>query len=70
MAATAKAGCLIVLNSKGQVEETISGHGINGPWDSTAVVRGRFADLFVTNVLNGTRRSRRQGRAPAAPCCG
>src|SRR5215469_14158093 len=41
MAATARAGCLIVLNSRGQVTETISGHGINGPWDSTAVTTGR-----------------------------
>ena len=54
MAATAKAGCLIVLNSMGKVAETISGYGINGPWDSTAVLRGQVADLFVTNVLNGT----------------
>jgi hypothetical protein len=54
MAATAKAGCLIVLNSQGQVKETISGNGINGPWDSTAVSWGDFADLFVTNVLKGT----------------
>jgi hypothetical protein len=54
MAATAKAGCLIVLNSNGQVAETISGHGINGPWDSAVAVRGRMADLFVANVLNGT----------------
>jgi hypothetical protein len=54
MAATAKAGCLIVLNSQGQVKETISGWGINGPWDSTAVSRGNFADLFVSNVLKGT----------------
>lgn len=54
MAATAKAGCLIVLNSRGQVRETISGHGINGPWDSTAVSYGHVADIFVTNVLNGT----------------
>ncbi len=54
MAATAKAGCLIVLNSMGKVAETISGYGINGPWDSTAVVRGHVADLFVTNVLTGT----------------
>jgi DNA-binding beta-propeller fold protein YncE len=53
MASTAKAGCLIVLNSRGQVRETISGHGINGPWDMTTA-GNRFADLFVTNVLNGT----------------
>ena len=50
---TAKAGCLIVLDSQGRVRETISGHGINGPWDMTALSGGRFSDLFVTNVLNG-----------------
>ena len=55
MAATAKAGCLIVLDNQGRVRETISGHGINGPWDMTAVSFGdRIAELFVTNVLNGT----------------
>lgn len=53
-AATARAGCLIVLNSKGHVAETISGHGINGPWDMTALDLGGAAELFVTNVLNGT----------------
>jgi hypothetical protein len=50
---TAKAGCLIVLDSQGTVRETISGHGINGPWDMTALSAGGFSDLFVTNVLNG-----------------
>jgi hypothetical protein len=54
MAATAKAGCLIVLDSHGTVRETISGNGINGPWDMTSIGHGRFAELFVTNVLNGT----------------
>jgi hypothetical protein len=52
--ATAQAGCLIVLNSEGQVRETFSGHGINGPWDLTALDEGGVAELFVTNVLNGT----------------
>jgi len=52
--ATAKAGCLIVLNSRGQVAETFAGHGINGPWDMTALDLGGVAELFVTNVLNGT----------------
>ena len=33
-AATAKAGCLIVLNSNGHPVETFSGGPINGPWDS------------------------------------
>ncbi|TDU03252.1 hypothetical protein EDD99_1670 [Streptomyces sp. 846.5] len=54
MSATAKAGCLLVLDSSGKVRETLSGHGINGPWDMTAVSRGPVSDLFVTNVLNGT----------------
>ncbi len=52
--ATAQAGCLIVLNSAGNVVETFSGGPINGPWDMTAVDRGDFATLFVSNVLNGT----------------
>jgi hypothetical protein len=53
-ATTSKAGCLIVLDSQGRVAETIAGHGINGPWDATALDQGASADLFVTNVLNGT----------------
>jgi hypothetical protein len=52
--ATSKAGCLLVLNSTGHVVETFHGHGINGPWDMTAVSDGNVSDLFVTNVLNGT----------------
>lgn len=54
MAATAKAGCLIVLDSEGHPVETFSGAPINGPWDMTAVDGGNIAVLFVTNVLNGT----------------
>ena len=54
MAATAKAGCLIVLNRFGQPVETLSGGEINGPWDMTALDLDRVAVLFVTNVLNGT----------------
>jgi hypothetical protein len=52
--ATSKAGCLLVLNKWGQVVETFHGHGINGPWDMTAISNGRLSALFVTNVLNGT----------------
>jgi hypothetical protein len=51
---TAKAGCLLVLNSAGTVVETWSGHGLNGPWDMTASQSGSSAALYVTNVLNGT----------------
>ncbi len=51
---TAKAGCLLVLDSSGKVVETIAGGPINGPWDMTAVDHGLFTTLYVTNVLNGT----------------
>ncbi len=52
---TPKAGCLIVVNSEGMPVETWSGDGINGPWDMTSLqLFGPTADLFVTNVLNGT----------------
>jgi hypothetical protein len=57
-AATAQDGCLLVLNNRGQVVETLSGSrqgaAINGPWDMTAFDGGEFAVLFVSNVLNGT----------------
>ena len=53
-AATAQPGCLLVLDSNGNVVETISGNHINGPWDMTAVDGGGVFALFVTNVLNGT----------------
>src|SRR5215468_8371610 len=52
--ATAKAGCLLVINNMGHVAKTIAGHGINGPWDMATVSAGRVAVLFVSNVLNGT----------------
>jgi hypothetical protein len=54
LAATSSPGCLFVINSMGVVRKIFSGHGINGPWDATVVARGPSADLFVTNVLNGT----------------
>lgn len=52
--ATAQAGCLLVLDSNGNVVETFYGSLINGPWDMTAMDNGSSASLFVTNVLNGT----------------
>lgn len=60
---TAQAGCLIVLDSNGNVVETISDPQINGPWDMNVFDGARgdgdddhenMATLFVTNVLNGT----------------
>jgi hypothetical protein len=53
-AATASAGDLVVLNSYGQVVERWSGHHINGPWDLTASSDASGAEIFVSNVLNGT----------------
>jgi|SRR5580658_1354430 hypothetical protein len=53
-AATAQAGCLLVLNNQGAVVETISDVLINGPWDMTVLDQDAAANLFVTNVLNGT----------------
>lgn len=68
--ATAQAGCLLVLDSNGNVVETITDALINGPWDMTVFdgsgdddarnqpaqddQHGKGAALFVTNVLNGT----------------
>ena len=52
--ATAQAGCLLVLDSNGNVVETFFGSLINGPWDMAASDSGNHASLFVTNVLNGT----------------
>jgi hypothetical protein len=51
--ATMHPGELFVLDSSGTVRETITGHGIDGPWDATAVDHGDSAQLFVSNVLNG-----------------
>jgi hypothetical protein len=52
--ATAQAGCLLVLDSKGAVVETFFGTLIDGPWDMTVFDLGVSASLFVTNVLNDT----------------
>ena len=51
--ATAKYGCLIVLNSRGKAVETIAGPNIQGPWDMATVSKGSTTTLFVSNVLNG-----------------
>jgi predicted lipoprotein with Yx(FWY)xxD motif len=53
MSATAKYGCLIVLDSEGKAVETIASKNIQGPWDSTAKSEGSKTTLFVSNALNG-----------------
>ena len=72
MSPTAKAGCLIVLNNRGQVRETFSGNGIKGPWDMTAATYGPLAELFVTMgeifALMGSART--AATAPMPPSTG
>jgi hypothetical protein len=51
--ATAKYGCLIILNSSGTTVKTIAGPQIEGPWDMTSVTRGSVTTLFVSMALNG-----------------
>ncbi|HEX3511766.1 MAG TPA: hypothetical protein VHT27_11785 [Solirubrobacteraceae bacterium] len=51
--ATAKYGCLIVLDSQGKVIKTIASANIQGPWDSTAKSEGSKTALFISNALNG-----------------
>jgi hypothetical protein len=51
--ATAKAGCLIVLDSDGRAISTIAGSKIAGPWDMVATSQGDTSTLFVSNALNG-----------------
>jgi hypothetical protein len=53
MSATAKYGCLIVLNDDGTPVSTISGPNIEGPWDMASVSHGADTSLFVSNALNG-----------------
>jgi len=44
-------GCLIVLDSKGNVAKTIAGPNINDPWGNMAVIdNGSTATLFVSNA--------------------
>jgi hypothetical protein len=50
----ATAGALTIIDSRGRVVANYTARDINGPWDMTALDRGRTATLFVTNVLNGT----------------
>lgn len=54
MAATAKPGTILVLNSQGKLVQVLSGTEIDGPWDMTVVDRGDTATIYVANALNGT----------------
>lgn len=50
----AGAGSILVINNQGQQVGTITDKSIQGPWDSALLDLGDFAQLFVTNALNGT----------------
>lgn len=53
--ATAKPGSLLVLNNSGQLLGAIPPQaGINGPWGMAIHDVGTAAQLFISNVLNGT----------------
>jgi hypothetical protein len=47
------AGCLIVLNDRGSVAETITNSDIVGPWDLTLRSSATSAEVFVSNALGG-----------------
>jgi hypothetical protein len=51
--ATAKQGCLIVLDSNGHPVSTIAGSQIQGPWDMASVSQGATTTLFVSMALDG-----------------
>jgi sugar lactone lactonase YvrE len=47
------AGCLIVLNDRGTVAETITNNDIVGPWDLAVKSDATSAEVFVSNALGG-----------------
>jgi hypothetical protein len=51
---TAQPGSLLVLNNQGQLVQSFSGAGINGPWDATVVDQGDRAMVFIANAIDGT----------------
>jgi hypothetical protein len=53
--ATAQAGSLLVLDTKGNLVTTLTDPSIDGPWDMTVLDRGRGnVEAFVSNALSGT----------------
>jgi hypothetical protein len=53
-AATVGPGGLLVIDSAGNLVNTISDPKIQGPWDMTLLDEGNQAIAFVSNVLSGT----------------
>lgn len=51
----ASAGSLLIIDSNGNLVDTIAGAPmINGPWDMTVIDSGDDAVVFVSNALSGT----------------
>jgi hypothetical protein len=51
---TASPGGLLLLDTNGNVVETITGYGIKGPWDMTVIDEGKDVTAFVANGPSGT----------------
>lgn len=48
-------GSLIILNRRGQIVKTLAdAHFLDGPWDLAVRDLGDYAQIFVSNALNGT----------------
>ncbi|HKM53922.1 MAG TPA: hypothetical protein VJY33_10965 [Isosphaeraceae bacterium] len=53
--ATVQQGSLLILNKEGQeVMNLKNSNLLDGPWDLTVVDHGSKANVFISNVLNGT----------------
>lgn len=52
--ATVQAGSILVIDANGKLLQTLASPMIDGPWDATVIDQGSRAELFVSNVLNGT----------------
>jgi len=51
---TPGSGALTVLNSSGNVVNTLTGAFINGPWGLAISQKGNQATLYVSNLIDGT----------------
>lgn len=58
---TAGAGCLIILDTLGNIVSTITAPDIQGPWDMTALDQGGVATLFIASALDGSRAALENG---------
>jgi hypothetical protein len=62
------AGCLIVLNSQGAVDEAFSSPEIDGPWDMQVEPTAAGANIFLANALGGDTKTTSKGVPVAGNC--